>query len=68
MLRHIAHSIIETTDRVLEVVAPKIPGVAGAGLFWLGDGRSSRWEAWTDKASNSTFVRMGKLEFGIDWK
>lgn len=72
MLRYIAHFTIETIDRILEATAPRLPGVAGAGLFWLGgDGYASFWDVWTDKDSmgnRSTVVRMGRLEFGIDWK
>lgn len=66
MLRFIAQTIIVTIDRVLEVIAPRLPGVAGAGLFWMGDGHSVFWDMWTE--DSSTVIRMGRLEFGVDWK
>lgn len=66
MLRSITQTIVSTIDRILEVIAPRLPGVAGAGVFWLGDGHSSFWDMWSE--GRSTVVRLGRVELEIDWQ
>lgn len=64
MIHSIAHAIVATTDRILEAAAPRLPGVAGAGLFWQPG--VPFWDAWTE--GKGTTVRMGRVALEIDWK